>query len=529
MSEESYRRRFLMAVTGAGAGAATLSWAAGAPAPGSSAPSGIHTVTSHGAAGDGKQRDTAAIQSAIDECSRAGGGIVDFPPGVYLSGGLILKSHVHLYLDAGATLLGSRRLDDFPVTIPTIRSYTDNYTERSLIYAENCNDIGIHGEGVLDGQGAAFEGPYKVRPYMIRIIRSKDVSVTGVTIRDSPMWVQHYLACDNVTIHAITVNSRVNHNNDGIDIDCCHRVTISDCNIWSGDDAIVLKSTSDRLTTDVAVTNCLLSTNCNALKLGTETNGGFQNIVVSNCSIYDTKLSGLTFQMVDGGVLDGVSVSNIIMRNVRNPIFIRLGNRARPFEKGGAKPPVGKLRNLRISNVNATGASRTGCAISGIPGHEIENVSIENVRIVSAGRVSRSEIPADPPERETAYPEHEMFGMLPAYGFFCRHVNNLRFHNVETEFAEADARPAIACRDVRELEISNSVLAGTDPAIRLRNVRDAMIHGCRVRSAAKTFVGLFGARTTGVSLIGNDLAKARHAVTGGEAFLAANRTSGGNR
>ena len=187
-------------------------------------------------------------------------------------------------------------------------------------------------------------------------------------MRDSPMWVQHYLDCEGVSIRDVTVRSRVNHNNDGIDIDGCRRVRISDCDIWSGDDAIVLKSTFAGPCRDVTVTNCVISSNCNALKLGTESNGGFENIVMSNCTIYDNRLAGIALEMVDGGTLDRVIVSNIVMNKVGAPIFMRLGNRARPYTENGPRPGMGQLSQrhrierrgdrLRAHGLRARGAAR---------------------------------------------------------------------------------------------------------------------------------------------------------------------------
>ncbi|MHC4496707.1 MAG: glycoside hydrolase family 28 protein, partial [Planctomycetota bacterium] len=207
-----------------------------------------------------------AIQKAIDQCSSDGGGTVYFPPGTFLSGTIYMKTGVTLKLDAGCTLLGSKDLKDYPPTVQAFRSYTDNYTDKSLIYGENLDKIAIIGRGTIDGQGRSFKGPYKVRPYIIRFIQCRNVTVQDVTIRNSPMWVQHYMACDDVRITGVTVRSRVNHNNDGINIDSCRRVIISDCNISSGDDAIVLKSTSARICRDVTVSNCVVSSRCNALK-----------------------------------------------------------------------------------------------------------------------------------------------------------------------------------------------------------------------------------------------------------------------
>ena len=425
-------------------------------------PAGFH-VKNFGAKANGTALDTLALQRAIDAASAAGGGTVWFSAGTYLSGTLILKSNVTLHLMAGATLLGSTRLADYPKHIPKMRSFTSTYTETSLLYAEGAERIAIEGNGVIDGQGAAFSGPYKVRPYMIRVIECCDVAISGITLKNSPMWVQHYLGCKDVRIHGITVRSRVNQNNDGIDIDCCERVTISDCNIWSGDDAIVLKSTANRVTRDVAVHNCILSSKCSALKLGTETNGGFENIAIANCTIYDTGISGLTLQMVDGGTLNGVVATNLVMKNVRSPIFMRLGNRARPFVEGGPKPALGAFRNVIISNVQVTGAQKLGCAIAGLPEACIENVTLDNIRIQFVGGGAAADAARAVPEVPEKYPEDSMFGTLPAYGFYCRHVRNARFRNIETSFETDDARPALVCDDVKRLEITNCDFAGAAP------------------------------------------------------------------
>ena len=413
----------------------------------SAAVPGIHRVTPNAA-----RLQTQEIQAAIDACAKAGGGTVHFPAGRYLSGTLFLKSNVTLHLEAGATLAGSPILADYPPTACAFRSYTDNYTDKSLLYGENLENIAIEGRGTIDGQGASFKGPYKVRPYMIRIIGCRNVSVSGVTIKDSPMWIQHYLGCEGVHIHGITVRSRVNANNDGIDIDCSDRVRISDCDIWSGDDAIVLKSTADRPCRQVTITNCVLSSTCNALKLGTETNGGFENILIDNCAIYDTRLSGIALEIVDGGTLDRVTVSNINMSRVGAPIFVRLGDRARPFREGGNRPPVGRLRHVLLSNIQATGASPVGCAIAGLPGHPIEGLALENIRLVFDGGGQPTHPHGQVPEHPEKYPEHHMFGALPAYGFYCRHVRDLRFRDLDLSTAQPDPRPAMLCDDVEGLQ-----------------------------------------------------------------------------
>jgi len=440
----------------------------------------LYDIRDYGAKGDGKTMDTGAIQKAIDTCSKAGGGTVYMPPGTFLSGTIYFKTGVTLRLAAGCTLKGSKNLDDYPQTIPAFRSYTDNYTEKSLIYAENVERVAITGSGVIDGQGASFEGPYKVRPYMIRVIQCRHVTIKDVTIINSPMWVQHYLACDDVRITGITVHSLVNHNNDGIDIDSCRRVVISDCNITSGDDAIVLKSTSGRICSEVTVSNCVLSTRCNALKMGTESNGGFKNIVITGCSIYDTRLSGIALETVDGGAMDRIVVSNITMDKVGAPIFVRLGNRARPFKQDMDKPGMGTMRNITISNIEATGANPTGCAISGLPGAAIENLTLSNIRLSFAGGGTNADAARAIPENAEGYPEYAMFGKLSAYGFFCRHVKGLKLLNVQLQLAEADRRHAVVLEDVEDglidcLDAESS--PGAAEVMRITDVKNVFVRG----------------------------------------------------
>lgn len=402
---------------------------------------------------------TAELQKMIDACAAQGGGTVVIPPGRHVTGTLRLRSNVRLWLDAGAVLEGSRDLADYPVLPGSFRGYTDNYTDKSLIFAEGASQVSIEGRGTIDGQGAAFKGPYKVRPYMIRMVRCTNLAVADVTIRDSPMWVQHYLACEGVSIRGITVHSRVNANNDGIDIDCSSRVRISDCDISSGDDAIVLKSTANQPCRDVTVTNCVLSTACNAFKLGTETNGGFEDIALSNCAIYDTALSGIALEIVDGGTMDRVAISNVTMRNVGAPLFVRLGDRARPPVEGAARPPVGRLRNVTVRGIRAAGAGRTGCALAGLPGHEIENLALEDIRLEFAGGGSNADAAGMPEERPDKYPEFQMFGTLPAYGFYCRHIRGLRLRDVHLAASQPDARPAMICDDVQGLSIEHGPAA----------------------------------------------------------------------
>ena len=504
-------------------------------------------VRNYGAAGDGVQLDTKAIQATIDSCALSGGGTVYFSSGQYLSGTLFLKNNVTIYLDAGASLLGSKNLADYPETICEYRSYTDNYTVRSLIYAEKVHNISIIGRGTIDGQGAAFKTPkphaehYKERPYLIRMIECNQVTVRDVTIQNSAMWVQHYLACDNVNIDGIAVHSVVNHNNDGIDIDSCHRVRISNCEIHSGDDAIVLKATSDRVCRDVTITNCILSSRANAFKLGTESNGGFQNITMSNCTIYDTRGCAIALEEVDGGTLEQVNVNNVVIQNSGGAIFLRLGNRARPFTSKGPggshgtftmkpdtkRPGMGSFSRVFISNVQAIGIDSIGCSITGLPGHPVEDVTLQNIRIQFHGAGTQNLVDREIPEREEAYPSYRMFDALPSYGFFCRHASNLKFDHVQLGFKRDDIRPAMIFDDVENLDVSDIMAQSarqTEYLLGMENVKNAFVHNCRPKSAA-AFLNI--ENSSGITVMNNDFSQVkpiyRKSATTKDIFIKGNR------
>lgn len=468
----------------------------------------VLNVLDFGAAANGTQLDTKKIQSAVDACPSPGG-VLYFPPGTYLSGTIFLKSNICLVLELGATLLASADLKDYPSVRPaSVRSYTDNYVRHSLLYGEALDHITITGGGTIDGQGAMFQGQYPKRPYIIRLIKCTNVEVSGIHLMNSPMWVQHYLECSHVYLHGLTVHSVCNANNDGIDLDACNKVRVSNCDIVSGDDAIVLKSTTENPCQNIAVSNCVISSNSNALKLGTESTGGFRNITMSNCTIYDTNLSGIAVESVDGGTLEDVNVSNITMRNVKSAIFLRLGNRGRPIYEAAPHRPVGAFRNVTITNVLAEGADKIGSAIVGLPDHPIENVTLQNIRVEYEGGGTKEDATREVPEKEGAYPEYPSFGVLPAYGFYCRHVRGLRLNNVHVALKKSDDRPAFVCDEVSCLGVTGLQADNSDPVILLRNTRRAVLSGNFSPEGNRVFVRAEGRATANIRLSGNDLSSA---------------------
>jgi polygalacturonase len=260
--------------------------------------------------------------------------------------------------------------------------------------------------------------------------------------------------CSDLLIHGITVKSRVNSNNDGIDIDACENVRISDCNISSGDDAIVLKSTLNHPCANITISNCIISSDCNGFKLGTESSGDFRNITFSNCVIYNTRLAAIALEMVDGGTMRNVIVSDVNIDSAGCSVFIRLGNRARPFTEGTGKPGMGKLSDIMITGIQATRTGVVGCSVTGLPGSPVTGILMRDIRIETCGGGSSELFTREIKELPDKYPEFSMFGKLPAYGFYIRHAIGLTMEGVELKSRITDGRPPIVIEDVHDARIS---------------------------------------------------------------------------
>lgn len=482
-------------------------------------------ITEFGAISDTSVLSTNAIQKAIDECNASGGGKVIIPAGNFKSGTIYLKDNVCLYLEKGATLYGSPNLKDYPENDPDYQFLRKGSLKRALIYAYKCTNIALEGEGTIDGQGAKFWVPdgaqvdsYAVRPYLIWMIQCTDVKTEGLHLRNSALWMQHYLACDNVYIHDINVFNHSNKNNDLMDIDGCHDVRISDVIGDSDDDGITMKSTSGRGNENITITNCVISSHCNALKMGTESSSGFKNIAISNIVIRPSKVTdhsiegtprghtGIALEEVDGGTLDGVVISNIRMEGPVCPIFIRLGKRNRSYTDGQKSNKPGVLRNISITNVVATGAQKNGCSITGVPGQKVENVSLSNIRIEFAGGGTKENFLRTVPEKEKSYPEYDMFGDLPAYGFYIRHARNIRFSDVQLVTKNDDLRPSLYLDGVEDSEFDGlkvSSSPGSDCVICAEYSKGIRISYSQNTGSAESFVNLKGSENSEIILNNN--------------------------
>jgi polygalacturonase len=416
-----------------------------------------------------------------------------------------------LYIDQGATILAASPSGNTGYDDPDIganNSYQDfghSHWHNSLIWGENLENISILGPGTIYGKGLTREGPHEapIGNKAIALKLCKNVIFKDFTILFGGHFCILATGVDNFTID----NLKIDTNRDGIDVDCCKNVRISNCTINSPwDDAICLKSSYAlgyaRATENITIANCQVSgfdrgTLINGtykrneghmvpdeegptgrIKFGTESNGGFKNIAITNCIFEYCR--GLALETVDGGILEDVTISNIIMKDIINsPFFLRLGARMR----GPENIPVGTLKRININNITVYNAdSRFSSIISGIPGHYIEDISLSNIRICYKPiDLIENKIQKTVPEYEKAYPEPQKFGIMPSYGFFIRHVKNIKMNNVIVSFLENEIRPALILDDVENIELNNVELkkAGETPIIVLKGVNDFIVKNCK--------------------------------------------------
>jgi len=514
----------------AGIPAASLT-ATGQMAPGQTAPSqgipthGIFDVRAYGAAGDGKTLDTPAVNRAIDAAATAGGGVVLFPAGNYLCFSIHLKSQVHLFLSQGSTIVAA----DSPkpgeqtgynggvydaaepnTAWDTYQDYGHNHWHNSLVWGEDLEDISITGPGLLWGRGLSFGGDRTARgSYPIYLAEQAGVGNKAIALKNcrnvlfrdfSILKGGHFglllTGVDNVTVD----NLKIDTDRDGIDLDCCQNVRVSNCTVNSPwDDGICPKSSYAlgyaRATRNVTIANNWV-TGCYQLgtvldgtfkkfpadqrpygtgriKCGTESNGGFINITMTG-NVFEGCL-GYALESVDGALVEDITISNTTLRDLASgPLFYRLGRRLRGPKES---TKVGTFRRVLVSNLTCSNASaRQASVLSGIPNYPLEDLKFSDIYIETGGGGTAEDARAMPTEQEDSYPDPGRFGVTPSTGLFLRHIRNLEMSHVEIANRTADSRPPFFLGDVARADL----FALTGPrvsggAILINDVKDLRI------------------------------------------------------
>jgi len=449
----------------------------------------LYDVVEFGAVPDGKTLNSKAVQAAIDACERNGGGKVIFSKGDYVLSTVFLKSNVQIVVEKGARVLGSLDFYDYEpdehVTYALYQDASHSYFHCSMFVGIECENIAIYGDGMIDMRSVWDVDNVRNMVHRgakcIALKECKNIDIHGVEIKHATDLAVYFAGCDHVHIHHLKMRVYI----DGISPDNSSNVHIHDCDIETGDDGIVLKSsyTLNRLgiCENIHVENCKVKSRCSAIKIGTETNGGFKNIRIEHVDIIETRITGIAIESVDGAIINGITMKDINMRNVGAPLFIHLGNRMR----GPSGLDVGRIENILLENIYAEGPyepypciewryssfvekdtlqypwqMKIGtheygipftCNVCGLKGNPLKNICLKNVRLVTQGGVTDYELMV--PECAGGYPEVYVYGhTLPARGIYFRYVDGLTLENVEVYTYLPDSREALIFDHVTNLE-----------------------------------------------------------------------------
>lgn len=465
----------------------------------------VYNVKEHGVIADGLTLQSANVQSVIDLCAAAGGGTVLFPAGDYVLGTVHLHSNIRIELAEGARLLGALNASDYnpaeALDFPLYQDASHCYFEPSMFVAIDCNNVAITGKGLIDMRSVWDPEDVKKCSYRaaktIAFKNCRNVEFSGFRIENATDLAIYFAGCENVDVYDLSMRVYI----DGISPDNCKNVRIHDCDIEAGDDGIVLKSsyTLNRLDVckDIEIWNCRVKTRCNAIKFGTESNGGFINIHTRDCKIYDTRISGIALESVDGALIENVTFKNVEMENVNGPIFIHIGRRMR----GPEYLEIGQIRNITLENITVKGpyvpydilpcyywtwqqndfrqypwhyeglqkcltcktdvpnpseTNEDGIVwqftsnICGLEESPLQNITLRNIYMELDGGVQ--EFNPDVPENPQTYPEIFTYGrVLPASGIYFRHIDGLTVENITVKTLRPDVREPLVFEKVENL------------------------------------------------------------------------------
>lgn len=463
-------------------------------------------IDQFGAIGDGVQVNTEAIQSAIDHCSESGGGRVLVSRGRYVTGTLFLKSNVDLHVAAGATLLGSPSISDYAENTHKNMYKNEPHMDRCLIFARDAKNISITGAGTIDGQGHYKNFPNKGsrhRPMMIRFLECSKIRMRDITLQHPAAWTSAWLYCSDIAVNGITISSRANNNGDGLDFDGCTDVRVSDCSFDTSDDSICLQSSRvDRPCRDVVIQNCTFCSKWAGIRIGLLSRGNIENVAMSNCVFKDIQDSGLKIQLCEGGLMQNLSFSNLVMTNVPRPIFMTFCQQRACVDAPEEMVPMQSMGKMSFRGMvvdNSMCDQNSAMVLTGMPGHPIEDIQITDVLLINGGggtieEGQRRELPEYTVETLAGWwPEYRLLdGAVPSHGVYARHLRGLTIDGMRITNQKQDSRPAIVCDDVTDLELSAVSVQGSveAAAFRFQRSRNGLVHGCRVKGSCQAFAAM---------------------------------------
>ena len=434
----------------------------------------VFNVKDFGAVGDGVTDDTAAIARAIQAAAGTGGTVL-LEDGVFYTGQVTLQSDMTLFIAPSATLYANMDRRVYNKVIPSDGYNGNRQLGRGILYFEDAKNVHITGGGTIFGNGAYAYGendPADQRPCILYFAHSQDVVIENLNLVQSPFWTLVPYESDGVTIRDVSITNHVVPNRDGIDPVNSSHVTIENCCIIAGDDAICPKSGNQVPSTDIEVRNCLLQSHCNGIKIGTDTQGPFQNISFEDIAMKRVGLSGITIQSMDGSDIENVRFTRIDMNDVDNVLFVCIGNRYRlPIPSTGYSQKLGSIRDLTFEDINFTnpmehpyslydndniheamlvGLSPDYNTIHDGKEHLISDVLFKNVYLKMPGGAMA--VPSWPDGIGNAYPEHDRAGASTGWAYTLRWTDNVRFINCQSVAASPDVRQEIAVADSTEDE-----------------------------------------------------------------------------
>lgn len=490
-------------------------------------------VRRFGAKGDGKTPDTRAVQNAIDSSHRDGGGFVTFATGcTFLIGTIYLKDNVRLYLQPNSVILGSDDLIDYGKDVGISPFYPEPL-DLCLIYAKDAVNIGISGEGTIIGHAreaftpapGTLGRPAEQRPMLIRFENCKEIFISDVSLQRCGSWCVHLKRSRDIFLRSLRIHNEMQ---DGFDLESCQNVSISDCQLECGDDAIAVTTSSlDYPARNITVTNCLLRSRWAGIRFGPLSKGNFENIAVSNCIFYDCNGGGIKLGMYEGAAIRDCVFDNLVMDHVSAPvsIFIATWPEIGSVEPNPPMMPVGRVSGLQFRGIQVV--TKPGAPdprpdlgdtifLQGHPKSSIENILFEDISVTFAGggtieQASRRDIvdmdQIDVQKDGYWTDDKSTWGVPPAYGLYARHVNGLILENVRFRLANPDRRSPMFFSDSNDIRVSGFE-AACDPVdvsvITVRESVDLMLSEVEAQPRAATLVRIEGPESARIVLVGND-------------------------